>query len=139
MPSLDDFEAQLERSLEVLEEGKPNVLFDRCPADILAYLLAHEDAESFEVEDWSDRIRDAMKSLDLVVFVPIEDDDRIALPSHEDAELRAAVDEKLREILVDDALGFGCEVLVVEGDIDARVGQVTKRIRAARKRDTFGS
>ncbi|MBN9165433.1 MAG: AAA family ATPase, partial [Myxococcales bacterium] len=81
-PSLEDFEAQLERSLVAIEEGEQNVLFDRCPADILAYLLVHEDSEVFETDAWLDRIRDAIQTLDLVVFVPVEDRDRIALPAH---------------------------------------------------------
>lgn len=32
VPALEDFEAQLERSLAALEGGKRDVLFDRCPA-----------------------------------------------------------------------------------------------------------
>jgi uridine kinase len=31
MPSLEDFEAQLERSLECLEGSGSSVVFDRCP------------------------------------------------------------------------------------------------------------
>lgn len=69
---------------------------------------------------------------DLVVFVPVEDRDRIPLPSHEDAGLRLAVDEKLRDLLVDDALGFDAEVLAVHGDVPARVEQVMARVRAGR-------
>ncbi len=131
-PSLEDFEAQLERSLLVLEEGEENVLFDRCPADILAYLLAHEDSGAFDIDDWLDRTREAMETLDLVVFVPIEEPDRIALPAHEDDEYRRDVHERLREILVDDTLGFGVEVLTVEGDVRARVERVMRRANRER-------
>jgi hypothetical protein len=127
-PSVEDFEAQLERSLAALEEGELNVLFDRCPADILAYLFAHDDAVAFDPEEWLDRTREAMETLDLVVFVPIEAGDRIALPSHEDGEYRIAVHEKLQHILVDDALGFAKDVLTVHGDVRARVDQVIARI-----------
>ena len=136
-PSVEDFEAQLERSLEALEEGDDNVIFDRCPADILAYLLVHDDADAFDEGEWLGRTRKAMRTLDLVVFVPVEEDDRIALPAHEDAEHRLSVDETLREILVDDAFGFRREVLVAEGDIKTRVRCVMRRL--ARKRATFGS
>jgi energy-coupling factor transporter ATP-binding protein EcfA2 len=72
-PSVEDFEAQLERSLATLEEGERNVLFDRCPADIFAYLFAHDDAGAFDADEWLDRTREAMQTLDLVVFVPIEE------------------------------------------------------------------
>ena len=84
-PSLDDFEAQLQRSLAALDDGDRDALFDRCPVDVLAYLLVHDDAARFDLDDWVERIREAMHTLDLVVFVPIEDTDRIALAPHEDA------------------------------------------------------
>jgi hypothetical protein len=130
-PTLQDFQAQLERSIASLEEGARNMLFDRCPADVLAYLLTHEDAESFEPEAWMDGAREAMESLDLVVFVPIERPDRIAVPSHEDLRLRRRVHAKLENLLLDDAYDFGVEVLVVEGDLDARCKQVLARVRSA--------
>lgn len=127
-PSIDDFEAQLEKSIESLEEHGDNVLFDRCPADILAYLVTHDDADSFDADAWCDRIVRAMKTLDLVVFVPVEAEDRIALPSHESREQRMAVHEKLEELLVDDGLDAGVEVLRVEGDLGSRVEQVMGRM-----------
>jgi predicted ATPase len=38
-PSAEDFELLLERSLAVVSDSTgPNILFDRCPADYLAYL-----------------------------------------------------------------------------------------------------
>lgn len=131
-PSVEDFEAQLERSLAELDSREPNVLFDRCPADVFAYVLVHDDADAFDAEAWLDRARDAMRSLDLVVFVPIEERDRIALPSYEDEDHRFAVHEKLEELLVDDALGIAAEVLVVRGDVRTRVEQVLARIGARR-------
>jgi len=128
-PSLDDFEAQLQRSLAALDAGERDALFDRCPVDVLGYLLAHDDAARFDPDDWVERIRGAMQTLDLVVFVPIEDTDRIALPAHEDAEHRRAVHDRLRDLLVDDALGLDAEVLTVTGDLRARVDQVLARVR----------
>jgi molybdopterin-guanine dinucleotide biosynthesis protein len=119
-PTLEDFEAQLECSLEAISDEGADVLFDRCPADLVAYLQSHEDAASFELEEWIDRVKEAMQSLDLVVFVPLEG--RAA-----DA-LAADVDEALRTLLVDDTLGFGVEVLEVRGDLDARLRQVRTRL-----------
>lgn len=126
-PSLEDFQAQLERSLEALEEGDADVLFDRSPADVLAYLLTHEDADTFDIDEWRDRVCEAMSTLDLVVFVPIEEPDRIPVPGHEDRKLRAAVHDKLHELLVDGGLGLDEDVLVVRGDIDTRVDRVLAR------------
>jgi predicted ATPase len=127
-PSVADFEAQLERSISALEAGGADVLFDRCPADILAYLMTHDDAAGFDRDEVLDRVRDAMRTLDLVVFVPIEDRDRIALPAHEDRARRRIVHEKLEDILSDGALGVEVEVLPVAGDVGSRVRQVMARL-----------
>jgi hypothetical protein len=131
-PSRDDFEAQLERSLAALEEADGDALFDRCPADLFAYLRAHEDADDFDEGDWIDRAREAMQTLDLVVFVPIEAPDRVPVPAHEDRGYRRAVDDQLHELLVADALGFAIELLTVHGDPDARAAQVRSWIAQRR-------
>jgi predicted ATPase len=127
-PSLEDFEAQLTRSLAALDDAGPDVLFDRCPVDVLAYLLEHDDAAAFDPDDWLEQIRAAVETLDLVVFVPIEDADRIALARHEDAEHRRAVHARLLDLLIDEALGVGVEVLTVGGDARTRADQVLARI-----------
>lgn len=126
-PSLEDFAAQLERSLEALEEGGEDVLFDRCPADLFAYLLCHDDGGT-DPDEWLERTRAAIQTLDLVVFVPIEEPDRIALPRHQDRANRQAVNDRLRELLVDDELGAAADVLEVGGDVGVRLGQVMARI-----------
>ncbi|HEX8698418.1 MAG TPA: AAA family ATPase [Myxococcaceae bacterium] len=129
-PGLEDFIEQLRRSMEELEEGKqkPDVLFDRCPLDFLGYLLAHEEADSFDLEEWLPRIRSSIQALDLLVFVPIEEPDRIRLPRHEDPVMRTQVDEKLAWILLDDPFELGLEVLPVQGRREARVSQVLGRL-----------
>jgi predicted ATPase len=129
-PCLEDFLEQLRRSMELLEdeEGARNVLFDRCPLDFLGYLLTHEESDSFDLEEWLARIRSTLQTLDLVVFVPIEERDRIQLPAHEDPEQRVAVDEKLAWMLLDDPFELGVEVLPVHGSRTARVTQVLERL-----------
>jgi hypothetical protein len=125
-PSLEDFEAQLERSLTALEEADgADVLFDRCPFDILAYLLTHAEADAFDLDQVREPVHRAMATLDVVVFVPIEPHDRIPLASHESKALRRAVHDKLEE-LYDDYEG---EVLRVEGDVEARARAVLMRAR----------
>jgi hypothetical protein len=128
-PSIEDFAAQLERSLAALDDAGPDALFDRCPVDILAYLLEHDDASAFDADDWLDPIRAAVHTLDLIVFVPIEDADRIALAAHDDDAHRLAVHDRLRELLIDDGLGIDVEVLTVGGDVRARTDQVMAQIR----------
>jgi predicted ATPase len=129
-PSIEDFEAQLERSLLSLEEGRADVLFDRCPADLLAYLLAHDDRDVFDLDQWRDRASEAMQTLDLVVFVPVESPDRIAVPSHEDRRHRMAVHEKLEALLLEDRIGGDVEILRVAGDVRSRTRQVMARVTA---------
>ncbi|MBJ6764503.1 AAA family ATPase [Myxococcaceae bacterium JPH2] len=130
-PTVEDFEAQLSRSLSDLSEAGHDVVFDRCPVDFLGYLLAHEDADAFELESWLPRVREALQAIDLVVLVGIEDPDRIRLPSSEKA-MRRAVDEKMRELLLDDPDALGVEVLEVEGSPMARAKQVLAHLERAR-------
>jgi predicted ATPase len=121
-PTALDYVAQLRRSIAELADAGRDVLFDRCPADFVGYLRAIDgDAEA---DDWLDEIRAAMATLDLVVLVPIEAPDRIAVAASEDRRLRREVDELLQDLLLDDGLGVAANIVAVRGDVDARVGQV---------------
>lgn len=128
MPSIEDFELQLERSLQCLQEGGPDVVFDRCPLDLVGYLQVHADAEAFDLEQWLPRIREHMAALDLVVFVPIEAPDRVAVPRSQ-ARHRAAVDAMLGDIVLNDAYGVEVAVIEVAGSIEARLRQVLAQVR----------
>lgn len=132
LPSVEDFEAQLTRSIANLDEAPRDVLFDRCPVDFLGYLLAHEDHDAFDLEAWLPHIRAALRKLDLLVLVGIERADRIALSASEDEALRVAVDEQLKELLLDDPHALGVEVLEVEGSPRARAKQVLEHLPASR-------
>jgi predicted ATPase len=105
-----------------LDQAAECVCFDRCPADVLAYLLVG----GHSIEAHIERAREAMSVLDLVVIVPIEEPDRIVVSPHENEEQRRAVDEELYQLLVDEQLAE--EVLVVRGDLRTRVAQVLARI-----------
>jgi hypothetical protein len=128
MPSLEDFELQLERSIQCVQEGGTDVVFDRCPLDILGYLLTHRDADRFQIEDWMPRVREAVATLDQIVFVPVEDPDRVAAPRSQ-ARLRSAVDMALRDLILDDAWGLEIEVIMVAGTPEARLRDVTAHLR----------
>lgn len=117
-PTREDFEVQLERSLAEIEACGPDVLLDRSPFDFVAYLLA----AGHDVDDRLDRATAAMARLDLVVFVPIETPDRMALPPDEDLEQRVEVDDELARLLFEEDVAT--EVLVVHGDLATRAGQV---------------
>ncbi|MES1241753.1 MAG: ATP-binding protein [Acidobacteriota bacterium] len=128
MPSVEDFELQLERSIECLADGGRDLLFDRCPADLLAYLISHPDSGRYDVRPWLPRVRDAMQGLDLIVFVPVETPDRIRVSDPDEADLRQRVDEELRDILLGDRWDFGVEAVEVTGSIRERVRQVLAQV-----------
>jgi len=127
-PSLEDFEQQLIRSLELLNGGKTHIIFDRSPIDFLGYALSLPDAESFDLEEWLPRVQKAVDTLDLVIFVPVEVTDSIFVPKSADRDLRLDVDEKLRDILLDDRFTLDVEVLEVCGNRNQRRDQVLTRI-----------
>ncbi|MGE3715178.1 MAG: AAA family ATPase [Simkaniaceae bacterium] len=122
-PILEDYEAQLERSIVAIQESQKNTLFDRCPFDCLAYMLASGEVD---LENWIPRVKGGIKRLDLIIFVPIEHRDRIPVPFSEDLKLRMLVDEKLQELLFYDSLGIldSIEVLEVTGSLESRVKMV---------------
>ena len=128
MPSLDDFELQLERSIECILTAGKDQLFDRCPADMLAYLISHWDSDGFDLEVWLPRVRSAMQRLDLVVFVPVEDPDRVIVSDPEESELRRRVDEELRDIVIEDRWDFGVEAIEVTGNSRERARQVLAHV-----------
>lgn len=131
-PSADDFAAQLQHSIErICSDPAANRLYDRCPADFLAYMAALNAHDL--IRTWLARAADAMATLDLVVFVPVENPDRIG-STHAHARLRRRVDDLLREILLDDSYGFGLPVVEVQGPIDARAAQVLDALRESQNR-----
>jgi predicted ATPase len=123
MPSIDDFERQLERSIQCIEESGPDVVFDRCPLDLLGYLLTHRDAAAFRLDDWLSRVRASVATLDLIVFVPVEEPDRVPVPRAQ-RRLRAEVDAVLSDITLHDAYGLGIDAIAVHGPPATRLRQV---------------
>jgi len=135
-PSREDFELQLRVSIELLGRDSKHVLFDRTPVDFVAYLHAGDHGDDGDLGIDLDDIRDAMAGLDLVVFVPIEDPDRVVVSASEDRRLRRRVDQRLRQLVVDDMLELGVDTLEVNGDLATRVRQVVRAIAAADARPT---
>lgn len=124
LPSLDDFELLLERSVSsVTKVDSTNVLFDRAPVDYLAYLEALS-RDPGALTHWVPRVAEAMARLDLVVFVPIERPDRIGGAATEWARLRRRVNRTLATMLLDDEWGFGARVAEVSGTPGDRAEQV---------------
>jgi hypothetical protein len=92
MPCLEDFELQLDRSIKCITDSERDSIFDRCPADLLVYLLSHRESGAFDIDHWLPRIRRAMDRLDLIVFISVEDPDRMIGAESEYGDLRRRVD-----------------------------------------------
>jgi hypothetical protein len=132
-PSVADLEEQLKQSCAlILGSSEPDVIFDRCPLDFIAYLEVVSATEGFEwVPDGKllPRIERALATLDLVVFVPLTHPDEIKVPI-EYPKLRTRVDARLKTMLREDDLGLleqGLRVVEVNGSREERVASVYAR------------
>ncbi|HWN97709.1 MAG TPA: hypothetical protein VNS63_00395 [Blastocatellia bacterium] len=108
-PSAEDFYRQLEFYVDRLRSysSAQRVIYERSPVDFLAYLLALNDLRRGEhskrlVEESLGMVMDAVQFLDLIVFLPLNDEDGILMPDAEDPELRSAVNSLLIGIFADD-------------------------------------
>ena len=136
-PTVADLEEQLKQSCAlILAASEANVVFDRCPLDLIAYLEVVAAADGFE---WSPdgkllgRIEKALATLDLVVFVPLRQPDEIGV-AIEYPKLRARVDRRLKTILREDDLGLladGPSVIEVTGAREERVAAIGRAIASA--------
>ena len=129
-PSRDELEVLFDHSCSSLSNTEAeDLVLDRCPVDYLGYLIALPGEVSETLRRWFDRAAAAMARLDLVVFVPIEDPDRIDVSTNE-RRLRRRVDLALREIIVEDTWGLAPRVVEVSGAPGERVEQVLAHVGA---------
>ncbi|MDU1892521.1 MAG: hypothetical protein E6767_17690 [Dysgonomonas sp.] len=73
-PTIDDYLTQLEYSIKRITIKENNVIFDRCPIDLFAYIQATDktDLQPLYVKN-----QNIIDEIDLFVFVPIEEPDPI--------------------------------------------------------------
>lgn len=125
-PTVDDFYRQLEFNVERLRFHKDDgmVIYERCPVDFLAYILAlkdlnREEIDSAFVEQIVARVLDATQHLDLIVFLPLDEANKHELPDAEEPRLQRAVDSLLVDIFCGDEFGIvragGVAVLKASG------------------------
>lgn len=135
-PTVEEVATQLRRSIHLIENvSDPDTIFERCPVDYVAYLIAlHTDSET--LRNWVDEARDALATLDAVIFVPVEPRDRISVSREDLPKLRRAVDRALRDLLIDDSWGLNLTVRECRGSIAERVRQVLSWIGAPESRVT---
>src|SRR5688572_23891442 len=123
-PGIDDFEALVERATASLaDHADPNAIFDRGPIDYLAYLaVVSRDATSV-MSVGLPKVLAALASIDLVLFVPIEEPDRMADFDIESRGLRRRADALLSSVLLEDAWRLNLPVLRVAGAPADRTSQ----------------
>ncbi len=105
------------------------VIAERGPLDMLAYLLALSDlgrsaGAAATVRRLAARASAAMRHVDVVVWVPLGEREAIRVGEDEDPELREAVDAILADLIDDPALMGAVRVIEVAGSRAARVAQV---------------
>jgi GTPase SAR1 family protein len=120
--NVEDYIEQLEYSFSQISKYGKNVIFDRAPIDILAYIQAMTD--SGISQSLYNRVQSAMEEIDLIVFVPIENPDLISCRKFELPELRFQVNEILNEWIWD----FDLKTIEVKGTLLARRDQILKKI-----------
>lgn len=122
-PSVDDIEAQLERSISLVSShAESNAVFERCPIDYLAYLAALKvDRETLTY--WIEASSAAVSAIDGIIFVGVEQPDRIHVSPDEFPKLRKKVDALLRDILIENEWGLSLAVIEVHGSPTERARQ----------------
>lgn len=121
-PNLEDFSIQLEHAIQQVEMDEHDVIFDRCPLDLLAYMHVLGGAEASRA--FYLKVKEAMDEIDLLVFVPVESPDLIDCPEAEFPALRQQVNDLLEEWID----GFDLETITVKGTPEQRERQVLETI-----------
>ncbi|MFB9076476.1 ATP-binding protein [Flavobacterium procerum] len=122
IPTADDYLMQLEHSLKQIVRSNKNAIFDRCPIDLLAYVLAVDNTFNFQLV--FNKIQNTIKEIDVFVFVTIEKPDRILCSNADLPGLRYEVNEILGELIND----FEIQVIEVKGDVSERLNQIQNKI-----------
>lgn len=107
-PSLDSLVEQLECSITQVEQchNDQNVIFDRCPVDFIAYALCALHEESIDIHDNEisesfSEVKEALDSLDLIVFLPITPEHSIEY-TEDNPAYRKLADHYFKKIYRDD-------------------------------------
>ena len=120
MPVPEDYLLQLDYSIDKITTPDDNVIFDRCPIDMLAYIQASNEFGNINIQSMYQKVQRSMTEIDLLIFVPIEEPDIIRCAESELPELRKQVNEILNDWVRD----FNIDVIEVSGSLLARRNQV---------------
>jgi AAA domain len=126
--SAEDFQRQLKHSVErlALHRLDDSVIFERSPADFIAYMLAlaelgRDSSGSRLAAQSCAAARQGLQNLEVVVLLRAETE----APDDEDIELRTEADDQLERILLYDSLDLlPSKLLVIEA-----FGSTTQRLQ----------
>lgn len=122
IPTLDDYIEQFNFSVNQIANSENNVIFDRCPLDILAYIYAKSKKKN--IQTYYEEMTSAMSRIDLLIFVPIETPDLIICQASDLPNLRQEVNDILQDWLAD----LSNEILEVTGSLENRKKQILNKI-----------
>jgi len=122
IPTVDDYIEQFYYSVKQLENSQNNVIFDRCPLDMLAYIYAINKTEN--IQTLYEEMTNAMSQIDLLVFVPIERPDLILCQDSDLPKLRHEVNDILQNWITD----LSNEILEVNGTLEDSKKQLLDKI-----------
>lgn len=122
IPTLEDYMEQFNFSIEQLQNSDDDVIFDRCPLDLLAYIYAISKRKN--IATLYEEMTTAIAEIDLLIFVPIEKVDLISCQELDLPNLRNEVNDILEDWIGD----FSNEILEVSGTLENRKKQVLDKI-----------
>lgn len=116
-------------SERLLEPSDIPVLAERGPLDFLAYLyaldaLGRDGASAGLLSEVELLTAQAMADVDLLVLLPLNEVDAIAIGAEEDLELRGAMDRSLLELADDSELVGTSRVIEVTGSRQQRLSRM---------------
>lgn len=123
-PSVEDYEVQLELSIQQIIDSDEKTIFDRSPLDFLAYIQIHQDSEYFQMAEWKEKVDDALNQINAIVYVPVESPYLMPCPLSEYPELRDEMDSKVKDLIYDYESRFSYKVIEVSGSINSRINQI---------------
>ena len=122
IPTKDDYIEQFNYSVKQIKESGNNVIFDRCPFDLLAYIYAKSKIK--DIQTRYDEMTNAMSQIDILIFVPIETPDLIICQESDLPNLRYEVNNILQNWIGD----LNTEILEVNGTLENRKKQIMKKV-----------
>lgn len=127
IPTLDDYIEQFNFSIQQLQNSGDNMIFDRCPIDLLAYVYTVGKKKNMSA--LYEEMTTAIAEIDLLVFVPIEKVDLIVCQESDLPNLRQEVNDILEDWIED----FSNEILEVAGTLENRKKQILDKITSMEK------